>query len=132
MIEEERPNKEDVKDEKQEPETEQDSLLESNRIDPPPPPPVSTTTTTTTTEKAPTKVADPSEEDGGGEEDDEDDEEEEECPPGFQLAVLAEDDEESSPCADVDECSQKDKNGCSHLCINTEGSPSSSAPETGS
>lgn len=126
MIEEERKEEGVNKKEEKEPEPERDLLLE-NRIEEKPavsvPEPVEPDEARHKEEK-PAVKRDPigeGAEDEDEEEEDEEDEEDPQCPPGYELAVLAEDDEESSPCADVDECSQKDKNGCSHICINTEG-----------
>lgn len=108
---------------------------------------VSATTTTTTTQ-APAEEID--EEGGGvGEEETEREEEEEnqidnhinvletketadsdltQCPDGFQLADRLAEAEDGSACLDVDECTDQNNFGCSHTCVNTQGSAHCQCP----
>ncbi|XP_059351153.1 fibrillin-1-like isoform X4 [Daphnia carinata] len=50
------------------------------------------------------------------------------CPEGFQLADRLAEVEDGSACLDVDECEAQDQFGCSHLCINTQGSAHCDCP----
>uniref|UniRef100_A0A0P6DBK5 Putative Fibrillin-2 n=1 Tax=Daphnia magna TaxID=35525 RepID=A0A0P6DBK5_9CRUS len=50
------------------------------------------------------------------------------CPEGFQLADRLAEVEDGSACLDVDECETQDNFGCSHLCINTQGSAHCDCP----
>lgn len=50
------------------------------------------------------------------------------CPEGFQLADQLAEVEDGSACLDVDECDTQEKFGCSHLCINTQGSAHCECP----
>lgn len=109
-----------------------------------------TTTTTTTTE---TPIPDEDEEKGEEESEPEEEERGEEnrvidnrivdvvetkesgsefdqttCPDGFQLADRLAETEDGSACTDVDECESDNKFGCSHLCINTQGSAHCECP----
>lgn len=47
------------------------------------------------------------------------------CPDGFARAAETED---GSPCLDVDECLAEDNFGCSHVCVNAEGSARCDCP----
>lgn len=104
--------------------------------------------TTTTTTQAPAEEID--EEGGGvGEEETEREEEEEnqidnhinvletketadsdltQCPDGFQLADRLAEAEDGSACLDVDECTDQNNFGCSHTCVNTQGSAHCQCP----
>ena len=53
---------------------------------------------------------------------------EETCPDGFLLADRLAESEDGSACQDVDECASEDKFGCSHLCVNTQGSAHCDCP----
>lgn len=53
---------------------------------------------------------------------------EETCPEGFQLADRLAEAEDGSACLDVDECATEDQFGCSHLCVNTQGSAHCDCP----
>lgn len=50
------------------------------------------------------------------------------CPDGFQLADRLAESEDGSACLDVDECDNDNKFGCSHICVNTQGSAHCECP----
>lgn len=50
------------------------------------------------------------------------------CPDGFQVADRLAETEDGSACTDVDECESDNKFGCSHLCVNTQGSAHCECP----
>lgn len=50
------------------------------------------------------------------------------CPDGFLLADRLAESEDGSACQDVDECAAQDNFGCSHLCVNTQGSAHCDCP----
>jgi hypothetical protein len=109
--EEEEGGEEESEDgEEEEPEEPEDN--KQNKIDP---------ITTTTTTPTPAVIVETKEEEKIPEL-------EETCPEGFQLADRLAEAEDGSACLDVDECATEDQFGCSHLCVNTQGSAHCDCP----